>query len=113
MAVDDAVTAHDSVCHVPYIVGTSRAPVSFHRLGYYLVNEIRARQAELQRVALGAQHGVVDERVARDRRAGHPNAELDCGAIRAVHLIAYRHQTGVHRGAAELPEQHQLHDVIG
>jgi len=78
-----------------------------------VLDETAFAAADLQRVTLGVQHDVVDERVTRDRHADHPFVVLDRRAVRPVHLAADRQHAGVQHGAAELPQQHQLHDELG
>lgn len=109
----DAVTANDPVGYRAHCVSAFVPAIPLHRLGNYPLDEIRFGLAHLQRVALGAHHYVVDERVTGNRRADRPIAVLDRRAVGAVHLAADSHYASVQHGATELPEQHQLYDELG
>jgi len=111
LVADHTVPAHHTVAHTPDVVGA--APRPFHRLFEDPEAGVSHERSVKQRVALGAHHGVVHERVTGGRRADGQVAVLDSGAGRTVHGPSDRHQVAVQHSAAKLPEQHQLHGKLG
>jgi len=108
---DLAVPTHHAVTHTPDVTVTASRP--FHRLVKYLKAGVSHERSVKQRVALGAHHSVVHERVTGGRRADCQVAVLDSRVGCTVHGPSDRHHVAFQHCAAELPEQHQLHSELG